>query len=651
MSEGGFVELEDRMPAEARAERWQGTWPGGSRLALWVVPNVEHYGYVPRSGQARPVWPRMSPPDVQQYGLRDFGNRVGLWRTFEVLDAERVRVTASTNLSVLVRYPEVRDAIVERDWEVMSHGIENTELIYDYAEEEERRFLEEARELARELVGQELVGMLGPAISGTYRTPDLLAEAGYLYHADWVHDDTVTFVRVRSGRLLSLPYNYELNDSLFLTRGRDVDDWVAAWKVHFDELFRRSQDGPVVCAFPFHPYLVGQPHIVDAFAEIVRYMARTTGVWSATGAEIVRWVLGAPDPGLDGAHGESGQRERVVARSGARAREGGVVPAVVGIPAAEGMDHEWYRYSALPERGALRWPGGARLAVVPVVDLGGLEERVDQIRRTTGDVSGGIAQGPRSYHPNLTRWSQRLYGYRVGAWRLLEVLGDLGWRPCVAVDAWCAEHAPGVVDAYVHDLGAEVVAHGRASTDVIDSTMSVDEEGAYLDSSLAALGRWQGHFRGGWFSPEYAESERTPGLLRARGVKYVLDWPNDEQPYPMAGRAQGMWVLPSFLELDDQWVFVTQGLSGRHWSERLERVVDRLWREGARSGRVLVIVLRPWLSGQPARLGAVRAGLGRVGALWGVWHAQGSEVVEWSEKALARASGADGAPWRWEEGR
>lgn len=650
MTERGFVELEDRVPAEGRAERWAGTWPGGCRVALWMVPNIEHYGYVPRSGQARPVWPRMPPPDVQQYGLRDFGNRVGLWRTFEVLDAEGVRVTASTNLAVLVRYPEVRDAIVERGWEVMSHGIENTELIYDYSEEEERRLLKEARELARELVGQELVGMLGPAISGTYRTPDLLAEAGYSYHADWVHDDTVTFLKVRSGRLLSLPYNYELNDSLFLSRGRDADDWVAAWKAHFDELLRRAEDTPVVCAFPFHPYLVGQPHLVDAFAEIVRYMARTKGVWSATGAEIASWALRASDRAPEAAEGDHGRMGHVVARSGARVEGDRATDGLVGMPAAAGMDHEWYHFSALPLRGALQWPEGARLAVVVVVDLGGLDERAEQIRRTTLDVSGGIAQGPRSYHPNLTRWSQRLYGYRVGAWRLLEVLRETGWRPCVAVDAWCAEHAPGVVDAYVEALGAEVVAHGRASTDVIDSTMAADEEEAYLDSSLAALGRWQGWFRGGWFSPEYAESERTPGLLRSRGVKYVLDWPNDEQPYPMAGRARGMWVLPSFLELDDQCVFVTQGLSGAQWSRRLDKAVERLWQDGDRSGRVLVIVLRPWLSGQPSRLGSLRAGLGRVATRRGVWRALGSEVVEWAEKALVDVPGTAGASWRFGEG-
>jgi hypothetical protein len=55
-------------------------WPGGARVALWVVPNIEHYEYLPDPVRLRDPWPRTPHPDVLGYGMRDYGNRVGFWR-------------------------------------------------------------------------------------------------------------------------------------------------------------------------------------------------------------------------------------------------------------------------------------------------------------------------------------------------------------------------------------------------------------------------------------------------------------------------------------------------------------------------------------------------------------------------------------------
>ena len=67
-------------------ERPKLSWPKGARVAVWVCPNIEHYEYVPAEVRVRNPWPRMPHPDVLGYGGRDYGNRVGLWRMFEVLD-------------------------------------------------------------------------------------------------------------------------------------------------------------------------------------------------------------------------------------------------------------------------------------------------------------------------------------------------------------------------------------------------------------------------------------------------------------------------------------------------------------------------------------------------------------------------------------
>ncbi|HBJ33024.1 MAG TPA: polysaccharide deacetylase, partial [Dehalococcoidia bacterium] len=103
-------------------ERPKISWPNDARVALWIAPNVEHYEYLPEYDGLRDPWPRTPYPDVQQYSYRDYGNRIGFWRMLEVLDTHNIRCCVSLNLAVLEHYPEVAEAMIERDWDFMSHG-------------------------------------------------------------------------------------------------------------------------------------------------------------------------------------------------------------------------------------------------------------------------------------------------------------------------------------------------------------------------------------------------------------------------------------------------------------------------------------------------------------------------------------------------
>ena len=109
-------------------------WPGGARVAFWLAPNIEHYEYLPPPSDIRNPWPRVPHPDAMSYALRDYGNRVGIWRMIDVTDKHDMRCTVSLNEAVLEHYPEIRDAMVKRDWDYMTHGIYNTQYITTYDE-------------------------------------------------------------------------------------------------------------------------------------------------------------------------------------------------------------------------------------------------------------------------------------------------------------------------------------------------------------------------------------------------------------------------------------------------------------------------------------------------------------------------------------
>jgi peptidoglycan/xylan/chitin deacetylase (PgdA/CDA1 family) len=265
------------------------TWPGDARVAVWVAPNVEFYELDPPVGPARAPWPRPHP-DVLGYALRDYGNRVGFWRLLEVLDRHRVRGTAALNVALCEHHPEVVEACRTRGWEFFSHGVYNTRYPYGMDEGQERAMIEDALATVARHTGQRLQGWLSPALASTERTPHLLAEYGLRYACDFLHDDQPFPLRVRRGRLISLPYSVEVNDgSGYLRSGLTPGQWADGLRAQFDQLYAEGATSGRVMCVPLHPFLSGQPHRLAALSDALAHIVAHDRVWLATGAEIADW--------------------------------------------------------------------------------------------------------------------------------------------------------------------------------------------------------------------------------------------------------------------------------------------------------------------------------------------------------------------------
>jgi hypothetical protein len=181
-------------------------WPDDARLAFSVIPNVEYYQYTPAAVRVgRSGFPA---PDVPAYASRDYGNRVGFWRMLDVLDRHEIRCTVNVNLAVLEHFPQIRDAMLARDWDFCFHGFYNDlPEPRGLSEAEERAWYERAVRMFHDLTGRRMSGANVLSRGSSHHMPDLLAEMGFLYHADWMHDDQPTPITVRQGRLVSVPYS------------------------------------------------------------------------------------------------------------------------------------------------------------------------------------------------------------------------------------------------------------------------------------------------------------------------------------------------------------------------------------------------------------------------------------------------------------
>lgn len=266
-------------------------WPNGAYLAFWVAPNIEFYELNPPRNPSRAPWARPSP-DVVNYSYRDYGNRVGFWRMLESMKRYGIRGSVSLNVAACDHHPEVIQACMAHDWEFYSHGTYNTRYLFNLTEAQERSVLQDSIDTILKHTGQKLDGWLSPALTYTERTLNLVAEMGLTYVCDLFHDDQPTPVNVKQGRLVSVPYSLEMNDTIVynvnLVSPRRYADIL---RRQFDRLYKEGETSGTVMCIPLHPYLIGQPYRLDAFEEALSYITGHDKVWLATGREIASYFL------------------------------------------------------------------------------------------------------------------------------------------------------------------------------------------------------------------------------------------------------------------------------------------------------------------------------------------------------------------------
>ena len=290
-----------------------------------------------------------------------------------------------------------------------------------------------------------------------------------------------------------------------------------------------------------------------------------------------------------------------------------------------GMDHEHYDWSPISKRGVLRWPDNARMALCVIVNLEHMDFEPMEGSYQSPTLSGGLA--PRPY-PDYARFSHREYGHRVGIFRVLDVLQKHGITATVAMDSSTAENYPYLV-RHCQGRGSEIIGHGVAVSRMITANMSEQEEREYIQRSVSSLRQATGSEPAGWLGPEYGESSRTPQLLAESGIRYICDWVNDEQPYPIKTSQGEVFALPIMLDLDDAVALWDRRIPVNRYGELLKDSFDTLYSDSAQNGRVLALHLHPWLIGQPYRIKYLDDALGYMMQRQGVWAATGAEIVEW----------------------
>jgi peptidoglycan/xylan/chitin deacetylase (PgdA/CDA1 family) len=261
----------------------------GARLGVWFIINVEKWDI--NATMARSVLPAPQgvtvTPDIPNYSWFDYGLRIGFWRLQKVLDKYQVRATVSLNAPVCNTNPHIVEGALRRGWEILAHGYEQRAI---NLEKDEREVIRKTIKTIRDFTGKRPRGWMGPGLHETFETPDILAEEGFEYVADWVNDDQPYPLRVKTGRLIALPYTVELNDIvIYLVQHHSSPEIYERARDAFDTLYEEGEESSRIMGIAVHPYVSGAAHRIKYIDKIFEYMKSHDGVLFMTGEEILDW--------------------------------------------------------------------------------------------------------------------------------------------------------------------------------------------------------------------------------------------------------------------------------------------------------------------------------------------------------------------------
>ena len=284
----------ERIAYSPITERPKLTLPGGAGLAVWVIVNIEEWDInqtMPRTVLTPPAGG--SPmPDIPNWAWHEYGNRVGFWRMLEVFDEFELPAVLAINGSAIDAYEPIAKAALDRKWEFMGHG---------FTQKNMQKVENEAEDIARttqaiaDYAGKRPRGWLGPGLTETWETPDLLVEAGYDYVCDWVLDDQPTVLKTRAGPIVNVPYTQECNDvAMMLIQHHKASEYYDRAIDQFEQLHHDARDSARVMALVVHPYIMGAPHRLKYFRRIFERIRGEGDVVFWTGEQILDWYRAQP---------------------------------------------------------------------------------------------------------------------------------------------------------------------------------------------------------------------------------------------------------------------------------------------------------------------------------------------------------------------
>ena len=249
---------------------------GPETLSAFIIIPLEFFPLTPSGKPFKHPGAMVTPyPDLRHFSTRDYGNRVGVYRILDALDAAGLKAVFPINAILLDRCAPLIERIKSAGHEIAAHGVSTDHIHHDgLSETEEAGYIETTLELFFR-AGLTPKTWMSPARNESYRTPDLLTKFGFEVCLDWEMDQVPVDLTTSNGPLTCLPNHFELNDfNLLFTKRQSEDEWSDQLIEAADYLATEAaRTGPRVMGFTLTPYISGLPFRIHALRKVLAGLA------------------------------------------------------------------------------------------------------------------------------------------------------------------------------------------------------------------------------------------------------------------------------------------------------------------------------------------------------------------------------------------
>ena len=253
------------------------SWANNAKVAVSFIIPLEFFPLNPSGAPFKHPGAMVTPyPDLRHFTVRDYGNRVGVFRILEALVQTNVKATFALNGEIAKRYPPLLDMIKSQGHEIVVHGLSTDDIHHEgLSDKEENKLIVDSLSCFDDAPK----GWISPARNQSSKTLERLAKAGIEYCLDWEMDQVPVKAMTPNGDITLIPNNYELSDfTLLHTRRQTEDSWLKQIENSIDLLFEEhARFGGQMLGLTLTPYIIGQPFRIWALRALLSHIKNTDG--------------------------------------------------------------------------------------------------------------------------------------------------------------------------------------------------------------------------------------------------------------------------------------------------------------------------------------------------------------------------------------
>jgi len=259
-------------------------WENDAKVAICFIVPLEFFPLNPSGVPFKHPGAMKTPyPDLRHFTVRDYGNRVGVYRILEAIRDSKA--SFAVNGEIAKRYPPLLKTVKSQGHEIVAHGLSTDDIFHEtLSEKEELKLIRDTLDCFDTPPN----GWLSPARNQSSRTVPSLALEKLSYCLDWEMNQSPQMAKTNNGDITLIPNSYELSDfTLLHTRGQSEESWLNQIKSAIDLLIEEHHRfGSQMLGLTLTPYVIGQPFRIWALRALLAHIKDMDGVEVFTAGHI-----------------------------------------------------------------------------------------------------------------------------------------------------------------------------------------------------------------------------------------------------------------------------------------------------------------------------------------------------------------------------